>query len=416
MEHPRANTWLENYRRIKEYISQNDSLPEDDLWLIKQREDYVLGKIKAKRKSLLDGLKYWDAPTRMVWNDRYDELKEFVDKNERLPIPADGVATYSWISNQKKKYKLGKLSPERIILLESIPGWYWSERSISWKDRYSELKTFISENVRFPNTDESPILYNWMLMQSEKYRKGKLSEEKIKSLKELKGWRWIQYDNFLISKWYENYRNLKEFVAKNGKMPSSSTDEAGLGYWVATQRRAFKEGTLEQNRIDMLEKIDGWYWSMHAQYTDWHVNYLKLKLFTEKHRRLPQLGDGENELRNWVITQRKKYQNLSTEKVTLLENLEYWNPPKKYGWSTKYDKLKKFLAEYGRYPFPNEGSLSDWVDEQRNAYKSVQLSRRQMEFLESLKDWRWVMISKRKEMDITYLLNPENSKKRKISD
>ena len=70
------------------------------------------------------------------------------------------------------------------------------------------------------------------------------------------------------SKWSRNIDALNEYVSMNGhsKVPSMFVikhkgSTIGLGTWVAYIRTKYRNGTLKQDKIQMLESIPGWVWN-----------------------------------------------------------------------------------------------------------------------------------------------------------
>lgn len=54
---------------------------------------------------------------------------------------------------------------------------------------------------------------------------------------------------------YDRYEELKLFKKKHGHCNVKTTD-SGLGFWVKMIRKAYKEGTLTEAKIQLLEKLD----------------------------------------------------------------------------------------------------------------------------------------------------------------
>jgi hypothetical protein len=69
-------------------------------------------------------------------------------------------------------------------------------------------------------------------------------------------------------KWSRNVDALKEYVSTNGhsKVPSTflinfNGSMIGLGTWVAYMRTKYRNGTLQQEKIQILESLPGWVWN-----------------------------------------------------------------------------------------------------------------------------------------------------------
>ena len=62
-----------------------------------------------------------DQETR--WLTRYNEVKEFINKNHRNPsryVPEERGKYLNWLKHTKKQYNAGELKPERVVLFEKL--------------------------------------------------------------------------------------------------------------------------------------------------------------------------------------------------------------------------------------------------------------------------------------------------------
>lgn len=137
----RDSSWDDFFRRLEEYVTKTkgeypkyDYITEDGLniglWLVKQRGNK--DSLSSERKLALENLLNWSWSAReALWMDNYHRAKSYLN-NASTPIPVDfidddGVRVGIWASNQRKNYSKGKISAERIELLERIVGWKWSQ-------------------------------------------------------------------------------------------------------------------------------------------------------------------------------------------------------------------------------------------------------------------------------------------------
>lgn len=116
-----------------------------------------------------------------TWNQSFEELQKFVHFHGQIPKSTES----NWPSNQRSEYKKGKLSQEQIEKLESIPGWWWSQKK-TWDENFQKLKDFVHENGRFPKRKE----FRWSQEKRSQYKEGKLTQEKIQKLESIPGWYW----------------------------------------------------------------------------------------------------------------------------------------------------------------------------------------------------------------------------------
>ena len=115
------------------------------LWVCSQRTQYkrlMSGKsstMTSKRKQELDQLGFqWSLRTRVAWDKRFQELKDFMLKYGCIDDvnPKQHKQLWHWIQNQRtayKKFNLGvksSLTRERIQALEAI-GFKWSQKALA---------------------------------------------------------------------------------------------------------------------------------------------------------------------------------------------------------------------------------------------------------------------------------------------
>ena len=98
-----------------------------------------------------------------VKNNQFAEnvkyYREYIEKEGKIPsqrTKINGLAIGEWVSNQRTQYSKGKLSPERIAHLESLPLWSWN-RSLDeqWKKGNANIQ-IVGRIARHQNkTDQS---------------------------------------------------------------------------------------------------------------------------------------------------------------------------------------------------------------------------------------------------------------------
>ena len=143
-------------------------------WLDNQRRSNKKGKLSSERKELLEqiGMRFDTKDNDEIWAQMYALAKNHFEKYGSLKRITTGYKTLngidkdekgynlgSWIGTQRTTYKIGKLSPERIDLLEQI-GMVWEIRKGKIKKQklcneylipYEEVKN-ISYNELYAKT------------------------------------------------------------------------------------------------------------------------------------------------------------------------------------------------------------------------------------------------------------------------
>jgi hypothetical protein len=387
--------WKDTFMLFKEFVAKNGRMPsylgdpvEKSLsnWVRYQR--HCMKKLSEERVKLLESISgwFWGGD---LFSKNFEQIKEFVAKNGRMPsYLGDSVEKYlyNWVRYQRRSKK--KLSEERVKLLESISGWFW-EKEDPFPKNFEQLKKFVAKNDRMPSqSSKDPVekfLGVWVSTQRQK--KKKLSEERVKMLELVNGWLW-EADPFP-----KNFEKLEKFVAKNGRMPPQSSKDPVEKYlynWVRRQRKRKKK--LSEERVKLLESVSGWLWEKEDPFPK---NFEQLKKFVAKNDRMPSQSSKdpvEKFLGVWVSARRQKKKKLSEERVKLLESISGWFWEKEDPFPKNFEQLKKFVAKNDRMPSiwlgdPVEKSLGSWVSHQRQQKKK--LSEERVKLLESVSGWFW---------------------------
>ncbi len=137
----------------------------------------------------------WDVNA-VKWEEGFRHLNEFVDREGHCRFAmtfrtCDGYRLGQWVSIQRRqKYCL---SQERLMRLEALSGWVWSEIEEQWELGFRHLNEFIEKkghctmNKTF-RTADGFRLGGWVNRQQT--RKDSLTMERMTSLEALPGWVW----------------------------------------------------------------------------------------------------------------------------------------------------------------------------------------------------------------------------------
>lgn len=93
-------------------------------WCLQQKIYYNKGELLQHRVDKLKSIGFAFNPLEEEWNRRYEQYKRYVSENKTLYVPKqtvyEGENLGAWILTQKHRFKVGKLSEERIKKLETI--------------------------------------------------------------------------------------------------------------------------------------------------------------------------------------------------------------------------------------------------------------------------------------------------------
>ena len=408
---PIADQWEEAFQRLKQYVETHGSAvvpqrvkTEDGFslgsWVSNQRRrrDVLSVGQKHSLESLLGWC--WD-PQRDHWGEKLALFLNYVRNTGSARVPPgfttdEGFALGLWARDQVINQE--SLSQDKRRLLESsCHDWSWSLLDDDWIDGFKHLQEYVKKTgaARPYRTYKTPSgfgLGQWV--SDQRKNKDALSAERQKLLESCKEWSWDRF----IDQWDSALARLQEYITKNGtaRVPKRFINEDGfaLGLWIANQR-TFKDG-LPAERRKRLESCKDWSWN--SLVDQWSEAFRTLQQYVKANgsAMVPQRFKTHDRfpLGQWVRTQRKMKESLSTERRELLESCNGWSwNLLDDQWNEGFKRLQEYARKTGtaRVPrrFKNEDgvALGSWVTTQRNRKGSLSTERRKL--LESLKGWAW---------------------------
>ena len=117
----------------------------------------------------------------------------------------------------------------------------------------------------------------WVEEQRALYRKGKLSEEQVRKLKDAGVA--LEHETAL---WEVMFLQMKEYKAVQGDcmVPANYIPNPILARWVAEQRDLYMKGRLAQERADRLAELE---FVFDIETYNWDVKFQQLMEFKEQH-------------------------------------------------------------------------------------------------------------------------------------
>jgi superfamily II DNA or RNA helicase len=196
--------------------------------------------------------------------------------------------------------------------------------------------------------------------------------------------------------WFERYGQLVAYQKKNGNcdMPARWPANQKLATWVVNQRVLQKENKLEQEKINLLNRIS-FKWS--PRESTWREQYLAILDYRKRfdNCRVPQNWKENKPLAYWVTTQRADYSHgkLSPTRIALLEKIgfEWWlGLPT---WDHRFAELcaykEKFKHTNVPVKWPENPLLGRWVSSQRHKHTTGELRKEYEDRLNGIGfEWR----------------------------
>ena len=201
------------------------------------------------------------------WNYMYSLLLEYYKENGNVEVPDSFIAPSGeylgiWVSSQRTRFRINKLSIERQKKLELL-GFRFEKINydIRWEYMYGLLVKYYEEtgNTEVPArfvTANGENLGTWVNTQRILYENNKLTlvkEEKLRLL----GFRletadpdirWEYMYNLLV-KYKTRYKDTE--VTREYKTPSGEN----LGSWVNTQRVMYRKNKLSPDKEEKLRLL-----------------------------------------------------------------------------------------------------------------------------------------------------------------
>lgn len=299
------------------------------------------------------------------------------------------------------KARTGKLQPEYITVLDGLlgDGWYLASREKKWLRNYELLSRFVERTGHarptWRHVEDSVELGKWVVRCRGEHRTGSLSVERARMLEALPGWSWTAF----ADTWESKLAVLVKYVKREGHctVPDSWVeDDVPLGRWVGSLRRSYGAGVLAAQRIEALEALPGWLWSVHDK--SWADAIQKMNAFyaREGHARVGKrhIEDGFK-LGLWLDRNKKARRagTLPDDRARELDRFPQWHLTKsERRWEDGYSALLRYAGIHGTVNMSSREMLDEFaigrfVMRTRQQYVAGELSAEQVAALEELPGW-----------------------------
>ena len=385
-------------------------------WVHNQRAFKVRGstQLTPEREQRLNDLPGWewegrDAAWKMGWRYAQDYRAEKGHIRPRAREMFKGFKIGQWVNVQRTIKVQGKLSDERIQLLEQIDGWTWDLLAEQWEEGFRRLQEYVQRNgdarapVRYKTENGYP-LGKWVDTQRRFHSRDNLDEDRVRRLEELSDtWTW----DLLAEQWEEGFRRLQEYVQRNGdaRVPSTHKEADGykLGLWVVNQRAKHRKDDLEDDRVRRLKGLDGWSWNTKADL--WEEGFARLRQYVDSNGSATLIShayvtDDGYGLGHWVAKQRFFYTkgDLDPDRENRLKKVTGWVwSAMEARWEEGFSRLQDYVRDNGSIPGATTEvggyKVGSWAVVQRARHKKDKLTADQVHRLGGLDGWEWALKS-----------------------
>jgi superfamily II DNA or RNA helicase len=323
------------------------------------------------------------------WDEYFGQLEAFRDRFGDCKVRQgwdENPALSFWVSNQRQRYRLNKLSVDRVRKLERL-GFEWNAFDAAWEDFFQQLLRYKQEHddcdVRRGSLKYRD-LGNWVHGQRRNRKDGKLSVEQIRRLDE-QGFVW---EKFNVS-WEKMFSALKKYKRLHGdcNVPHGWPKNRRLANWVRVQRAKKSDGTLSNERIRRLDD-EGFIWDRPE--AAWEEMFTALVAYKTIHGdcNVPARWQENPQLATWVHEQRKNWRRrrLSRERIQKLVQVGFVcgksNPTQRKTWEGMLAELAAYQQKHGDcnvvQKWPENPELATWVGNQRRLKKEGKLSEKRI--------------------------------------
>ena len=194
-----------------------------------------------------------------------------------------------------------------------------------WMKNYRKLEAFKRQHAhcRVPEGFGDTSLAKWV--DNQRTLQHAMRKDRKQLLNAL-GFIWKK-EFYKTVPWMDRYNELVAFKKRNGHSQVPAKENKVLQDWINSQRTAQRNGTLRQDREQLLNEIE-FVWIKQGDREKWMDTYNELVAFKQKHGHIRLSGADDKKLSRWICSQRYRKTNgtLSKAAQKLLDTIGFvWN-------------------------------------------------------------------------------------------
>jgi len=304
-------------------------------WIENQRTAKKNNLLLPEREQKLNELGFiWSFSDikRNYWNEKYEQLKAFKQQHGHSFVPINYKENKTlgyWVFGQRKLEAKGKLDEAKKKKLNQL-GFVWSTNTqLQLKSNYDSQWNLNLERLKIyqqvygscqVSLRINPVLQRWTRWQRKLFYEGRLSEERMTKLNEIK-FPWNIQEGY----WMKMYEALTDFRNQFGhtRVPYQWAPNRQLAAWV--YRLKLNKSELSSQKVELLNMIN-FDWNLNRKtVVSWENMYERLLQFKQKygHTRVPVKWPQDRKLGKWVSRMRQEKDKLYPERLALLESIAF---------------------------------------------------------------------------------------------
>ncbi len=333
--------WQEYFEELKAFCQKHGHCrvpgKQEKLaaWVERQRTAKTRNQLPAKRVKMLNSINFiwgFDEIKKKEWEKKFKELQAFQQKHGHGFVPVnykENKSLGTWVATQRKLEATGKLESYKKRKLDAL-GFVWSRdtqkeleaiNAKKWEASFKKLKAYKKEHGTCQvSLKIDPVLQRWTCWQRKAFYEGKLPQDRLDKLNELR-FPWSIQEGY----WMKMYDALIKFKKEFGhtRVPFQWPRNHKLADWV--YRTKVNKSALSVQKVELLNEI-GFDWTLtRRNVVPWKDMYSRLLAFHRKHghTRVPVKWEEDPKLGKWVSRMRSEREKLEPRRVALLEAIEF---------------------------------------------------------------------------------------------
>ncbi|MBI5685055.1 MAG: helicase associated domain-containing protein [Verrucomicrobia bacterium] len=372
-------------------------------WLREQRRRVSRGLLSEEQRRQLEATGVTAAPPRETrWQQQLAGLTAFFREHGPRPVPVGDPQFKKlcvWLHEQRKNAKGGKLSPQRIALLDGC-GYPWRGRQrphcLEGEQLLQELAAFCREHGphTIPNKPPLDRLASWVHRQRFFFKRGQLPADRIAAL-DATGYPWREPQQRRAQNAGGKYMaQLEAFVREHGHARVPRGEYPALAQWLCTQRCDWRRGKLRGELAERLKAL-GVSPEIVAAYLpvawqeQWSKRLAEVAAFIREHGHcaVNQHQPQYRELARWITGVRYEYRHerLRSERIQQLKAIGFvFNAQaalaarRQARWEDRFREAAEYRLRHSNWHIskrdPKTQRIAAWMIAQRKEYAEGKLS------------------------------------------